>query len=118
MVTRPECGLYSAAIYPYSSTQRQLALDNGMELPEGHMAPLALPKYATSITLNFQFCDGEADCFEDESDEMNCENHTCAAGWRKCGDNKQCRPIPEFCDWYYHCHDRSDEDEKFCLNYT
>ncbi len=35
-----------------------------------------------------QVCDGERDCPYDGSDELNCQDHSCAEGFIKCADNK------------------------------
>ncbi|KAI5633262.1 low-density lipoprotein receptor domain class A domain-containing protein [Phthorimaea operculella] len=57
-------------------------------------------------------CDGDPDC-RDESDELYCNNHTCAAGEFACHDDQLCIEMTRRCDAQMDCPDGSDEE--FCL---
>ena len=61
-------------------------------------------------------CDGEYN-LNNWEDEQNCDNWTCAVGYRKCDSNLQCVPERKFCDWIYDCPDYSDDTGTLQLFY-
>ena len=62
-------------------------------------------------------CDGVIDCRMHGEDELHCEDWTCAKGFWKCANNKQCIRLDDVCNGKdsVQCFDQSDESFESCL---